>query len=118
MPLSEYAKNSLMEHLFRSQVYISLHSSDPAGDGANEISGGSYARQTLMQFTQAKNGEKASSKDLMFEDMPKTAVTHIGVWDKPTGGNLLWGAELLAKKNVDEGDTFKVGAGRLILGIG
>lgn len=117
MPLSNYARNKLMDSLLEGGVYISLHCEDPGLTGENEITGGCYKRQLADTFSQANDGEKASKNDILFEQMPESTISHIGVWDSKEKGNFIWGAELLSKKAIHEGDTLKLGAGNIILGL-
>lgn len=42
-------------------------------------------------------------------------VTHIGLFDASTSGNLLFHGALTASKTVDENDTFKIAAGDLVI---
>lgn len=43
MPLSNDAKNAMLDHLASIAKFASLHSADPGDNGANELSGGSPA---------------------------------------------------------------------------
>jgi len=81
-----------MDSLLSGEVFISLHLADPGLGGDNEVAAQSYIRQNASAaFGVASEGEKKSSADVLFENMPESAVTHIGVWDAEEGGNFLWG---------------------------
>lgn len=115
MPLSTYARNKLMDYLASHDTHLSLHSKDPGLDGQHEISK-TRVKVSFSAFA-AVDGEVKSSSAALFEEMPASTVTHIGVWDSMIGGNFLFAAELLAKKTVDEGDAIKLSAGHVILGL-
>ena len=117
MPLSEYARNKLMDSLLAGGVFMSLHTDEPGLSGANEVSGQSYTRQSANSFSTAQAGEKTSTEDIAFDDLPHVTVTHIGVWDAQAGGNFVWSAPLLAKRTIYEGDTLRLRSGNIVLGL-
>ena len=52
MSISDTWEVEILDHIFNNAdapsvtaVYVSLHTGDPADTGANELTGGSYARQ-------------------------------------------------------------------------
>ena len=117
--LSDYAENAILNHVlgtsaytFDGSVWLSLHTADPtdAGSGA-EVSGGSYARQAIV-FSSASctGGSTSNSTAEEFTNMPVATVTHIGIWDSVTGGNLLFHGAVSASKTVASGDTISVAA--------
>lgn len=60
MALSAYLRDKLLDHVLKgaaftqpTNVYISLHTSDPGTTGASECTGGSYARQALVVMVAA-----------------------------------------------------------------
>ena len=76
--------------------YLSLHTGDPGTTGANEVIGGSYARQ-IIQFDSASGGTQASTDAQAFSGLsgPPT-VTYFGVWTLVSGGTYLGGGPLTA----------------------
>lgn len=91
--------------------YISLHTSDPGGTGANECAGGSYARQPAS-FGPANLGSASNDVEISFTGMPACTVSHVGIWDA-LAGSFVWGGALSASKVVNAGDTFKFTVGNL-----
>jgi hypothetical protein len=93
--ISNYAENKILDSLFNNvalqvaQAYLSLHSGDPGETGANEIAGGSYARQAAS-FGAAAAGEVATDATIDFTLMPATTVVGFGLWDAAANGNCLW----------------------------
>lgn len=65
--------------------YLSLHSASPGTTGANELSGGGYARQAIT-FAAASAGSKASSNAQTVPNAGSVAVTHTGIWTAVTVG--------------------------------
>jgi hypothetical protein len=118
MSISNYAENELLDAVFNNgsfavaTPYVSLHTGDPGETGANEVAGGSYARQ-LGSFGAAASGAVSNDADIDFTLMPSATVTHVGVWDASTVGNFLWGGALAASKVVNSGDTFRIATGDL-----
>jgi hypothetical protein len=72
--------------------YISLHTSSPSTSGANEVSGGSYARaQTTWSSSSA--GSKAGSQVTL--NVPaSTTIEYFGFWSASSGGTYLGGGPL------------------------
>jgi hypothetical protein len=65
---------------------ISLHSSDPGNNGANEVSGGTYARWAVDtgDFTAVSGGAFATNDDHEFDGPAAGAATHFGIWADST----------------------------------
>ena len=120
--MSNYLENKVLDYVLRDQadwaptaVYLALHTADPtdAGTGA-ECSGGSYARQAItFNAAHATAGTIDNSSAEEFTNMPACTVTHIGVWDHASAGNLLFFGAVSASKTVTSGDTISLAAGSL-----
>lgn len=91
-------------------LYASLHTADPGGTGANEVTGGSYARQAVS-FAAAAAKATTNDAAVDFTGMPATTVTHIALWDASSGGTLWWEGQLTASKTTGAGDTLQIAAG-------
>jgi hypothetical protein len=117
MPISPYSQNKALDSLLATS-FISLHSKNPKGTGESEIFGESYGRvDASALLSLAENGEKVSSGDISFKNLPKTLITHIGIWDSADGGNFLWSIELSEERSVHGGDSFTIPATALQLGL-
>jgi hypothetical protein len=121
MTISDYAENAILDAVFNATAfsvatpYVALHDGDPGETGANEISGGSYARQ-LGSFAAASGGATSNDADIEFTGMPdqtSSPVTHASIWDAVSAGNCIWTGPLNASKVVNAGDTFRILAGAL-----
>jgi len=117
--MSNYLENKVLDYVLRDQadwapaaVYLALHTADPtdAGSGA-EVSGGSYARQAItFNAAHATAGTITNSSAETFSSMPVATVTHIGIWDAASSGNLLFHGAVTASKTVASGDSITVAA--------
>ena len=112
--LSDYAENQLLDHLISLGDNVSLHTGDPGETGANELSGGSYARFSGT-FNAAAGGEKDNSALLEFPGLPAATITHAGVWDAVSAGNFLIGGPLNQAETVGAGHKFEIPVGDLTL---
>jgi len=97
-------------------LYLALHTASPAEDASGaevSTSGTAYARQTVT-FTVSGN---TATTNAVIEYSTATAsfgtVTHVGIWDASTAGNLLAYAALTSSKAIDTGDVFRVPTGDL-----
>jgi hypothetical protein len=120
--LSDYLEDKLLDHVLRgtsytspTTVYVGLYTSDPGDDNSGtEVSGGSYARQSLS-VTTASAGIVTSSADVTFPQATANwgTISHIGILDALTSGNLLMHTELTTSKTIELGDIFKIPTGNL-----
>ena len=120
--MSNYLEDALINATLRATtftspatVYVSLHTADPTDAGSGtEVSGGSYARQSAS-FAAPSNGASATNADITFPQATGSwgTVTHIGIWDASTSGNLFYHTALDASKTIDTGDIFKIASGSL-----
>lgn len=119
---SNYLENALINAVLRNTtytspatVYVSLYTSDPTdADSGTEVTGGSYAR-TAVTFGAPSNGVSTNSGDVTFPTCTSSwgTVTHIGIHDASTSGNLLFHTPLDTSKTIDSGDIFKITTGNL-----
>jgi hypothetical protein len=99
-----------------SSFYIALFTSNPAEDASGtevSTSGTAYARQSAT-FTVSGN-EATNSAAIEFPTATASygTVTHIGVFDASTGGNLIAYAALTTSKAIDTGDVLRLPANDL-----
>ena len=123
MSFSNYLETELLDHVFAgnaytapSTLYLALHTANPDEDGSGtevSTSGTAYARQSAS-FTVSGNTATTSAA---IEYSTATAnfgtVSHVGIWDASTGGNLIAYAALTSSKTIETGDVFRVPAGDL-----
>ena len=115
MTLNPTIANRIADYVYRattptaltSPVKISLHTADPSTTGANEVTGGSYARQSAG-YSAASGGVAALGGTVSFTAMPSCTVTHIGYWDSAGTPLFLQGTALAASKVLNSGDTLNL----------
>ena len=120
MTVGTGARDNILDAVFNATaysetaIYCSLHTADPGATGANEVTGGSYGRQTVTtSFAAASGGSVDSNADIEFANMPAATVTHVGIWDAASSGNYLWGGALDSSEVVPSGATFRLASGNL-----
>ena len=139
--LSDYLENALIDHVFRATaytapvtVYVELYTS-ACSDSARgtEVSGGSYARVGVTSgltawtgthgtVTGASSGTGGTAGNAASVNFPTPSagwglVTHIGLSDASTAGNLLVCTALTTSKTINSGDTVSFAAGALTVQI-
>ena len=121
---SDYLENELLDHTLKNlaftspaAVYVALATASFADDNsgtANEISttGTAYARQAAT-FAAASGGSASTSATITFPTATANwgTITHFGIYDASTAGNLLYHGALTASKVINNGDTFEIQAG-------
>ena len=127
---SDYLENKLIESTLRGGtytgggVYIALFTANPtdAGTGA-ELTDSGYVRQRAHAsvasdgFTVPANGATSNARNIIFPaivDAQKT-ITHWGIFDSQTSGNLLYHSAMLNPKVMDPTDVLSFPIGSLII---
>lgn len=120
--MSNYLENALINATLRntsytspSTVYLGLFTSDPTdANTGTEVSGGSYARQSIT-FGAPSNGVSTNSAAIEFPQATGSwgTVGWIGIMDSLTTGNLLYHTALDSSKTIASGDIFKIAIGSL-----
>lgn len=116
MPYSTAARNAMLDALGAVAGFVSLHTADPGTTGANEVSGGSYARKAASYAT-ASGSSKPSSNAQAFPVPPATTVSHFGLWSAASGGVFYGGGPLVNDQGVPTPETFN-GAGTYTMAAG
>jgi hypothetical protein len=120
--MSNYLENALINVTLRATsytapttVYVALYTTDPTdADTGTECSGTSYARQAVT-FGAPSNGASTNSAAVEFPQAGSSwgTITHIGIRDALTTGNLLYHTPLDASKTIATGDVFRIATGSL-----
>jgi hypothetical protein len=124
--MSNYLEDKILDHVLTNTsytspttVYLGLFTSDPTdADVGTEVSGGSYARQ-VISFAAASSGTSASDQTIEFPQATASwgTISHVGILDALTTGNLLFHTPLTTSKSIDSGDIFRVSSGNLTVTI-
>jgi hypothetical protein len=93
---------------------VTANGSDTAA--GTEVTGGSYARQTLT-VAAASGGATSNSADLVFAGMPACTVVGVEIWDSAGTPVRLWYGALAASRTVAAADELRLLAGDLDLSI-
>lgn len=124
-----YFRNAIFQAMMSKSSFpaipngsLCLFTADPTQSGSftNEVSGGSYARVPLSTLMgTATGGTMVNTSDI--ETATATAawgtITHVGIADDDTGGNLLAYVALSSanSKTVNIGGKFTIKAGNMTL---
>ena len=123
---SDYLENAILNHVLRNSayaspttIYVGLYTTMPADDGTGgiEVSGGSYARQSVV-FAAPVAGQTANNALVQFPTATAGwgTVLGVGLFDALTGGNLLYYGTLTASKTVGLGDQISFASSALTVG--
>ena len=128
--MTDYLENKLVDHIFRGQatpavatLHFGLFTAAPSdAGGGTEVTGGSYARvavtANLTNFAGTQSagstvassgtGGQTSNNGAIAFPAPTAnwgTVSHFGIFDAASSGNLLFWGALSASKNVNNGDA-------------
>lgn len=106
-------------------VYIGLMTAEPDDDGTGvvEPSGGAYARisvaNNLTQWPAASGGQKSNANVIQFATATAAwgIITHYGIFDAASSGNLLAFGALDSSRDVQSSDTFSFLATTFIVAL-
>ena len=119
---SNYLKSKFVQHVkgqasftMPTNLYLALYTSDPTvADTGTEVAGGSYARQ-LLSFAAESGGSAASNTAENFTNMPNATVSHWGLRDASSGGNLMYFGNFDIPQIVTAGQTFTINSGNIVI---
>lgn len=89
-----------------SGTWVKLFTGDPGASGSVNAAAGSTTRSQVT-FSAASGGAIAltGTQPVWTNGGTSETITHIGVFDAVSGGNLLWTAQLSTPKSWASGDT-------------
>lgn len=127
--MSDYLENQIIDHIFRTNtmpkpagLHLALFTTaqDDSGTAGVEVTGGGYARVDMLQGdaghlgthgtttgpSSGTSGQTSNAADLVFPNPTANwgTIVGIGIYDAPTGGNLLISSALGTPKTVNNGD--------------
>ncbi|REJ67614.1 MAG: hypothetical protein DWQ28_06455 [Proteobacteria bacterium] len=120
--MSNYLENEILDHILGTgaytaptTVYVGLSTgSFGEGNTGTELTGNAYARVSAS-FGAASSG--TASNDAAIEFTAATgdwgSVSHFGLFDASTGGNLLIHGAFTTAKTIASGDVLKIAVGDL-----
>ena len=96
--------------------YVALFTSNPAEDASGtevSTSGTAYARQSVTFSVSGNTATNTAAIEFPTATASYGTVTHVGVYDASTAGNLIAYAALTTSKAIDTGDVMRVPANDL-----
>ena len=125
MSKSTFAENRVNELLVGKTAftlptaYVALYTAAPSdAGGGTEVTGGAYARKVTAgtDWNASASGSISNANAITFVTPTASwgTVTHFGVFDALTVGNLLFWAVLTASQAVGTGNTVSFAAGALV----
>jgi len=125
MSISDYTEGKALNHIFNgagvaytppTTVYLGLSTADPGDDAAGlaEPSGNGYIRKAIT-FAAAASRSIAQNADVVFNQAtgPWGTLTHYGIFDAESAGEMLAHEALSESKVVISGNTPKVLSGEV-----
>lgn len=129
--MTDVFEKKVLDHIFRNaslgldatNVWVGLFTVAPSDSAAGtEVTGGAYARVAVVRtgagWDAAAGASPATTSNTGAITFPTASaawgtVTHFGIFDAATAGNLLYWADLAASKAVGSGDSASFAAGAL-----
>ena len=126
--LSDHAEALLLDWLMtngsatrHTAWYVALYTAAPSDSGGGtEVSGSGYAREAVtFAAATSPGGTTSNTGAVSFTASGGNwgTITHIGIHDAVSGGNLLWHGSMTASKTVADGDTLEFSIGNIDLTI-
>jgi hypothetical protein len=124
---SNYLENKILDHTLRgaggaytapTTVYVALFTAAPTdANSGTEVSAGNYARQSITFGSAASSGAISNTLAVTFPTATVSygTVTHIGLYDALTTGNLMYHGAVTVSKTITVGDTFSIAVGNLTI---
>ena len=123
MSLSNTFETNVLTWMFTASAvtrptawYLALFTSNPAEDGSGtEVSGTgtAYTRQSVSFTVSGNTASNSAAVEFPTATASYGTVTHVGVYDASSGGNLIAYAALTTSKAIDTGDVLRIPASDL-----
>jgi hypothetical protein len=118
--MSDYLENEILDHILGTgaytmpaTVYVGLSTGSFNDDNSGtELTGNNYAREAIT-FGAAASGTASNSAAVEFNAATGSwgTVSHFGLFDAVSSGNLLIHGALTASKVIETGDILKIAIG-------
>ena len=122
MSITNFLETEILDHVFAGAAYtapttkyLALFTAIADGEAGSvtELSGSAYARQTVAFTTSGNTTSNNAAVEFPTATGNGGTVTHVGVYDASSSGNLMAYATLSASKTIETGDVFRVPSGDL-----
>ena len=107
--MTNYLKNKVLNENLQG-VYVALFNNE------TEVLEASYKRQ-IATFLSSTEGQTSNNSDVLFPIATESwgEITHVGVFDSSTDGNLLFKSKAEYIKNIDVSSQYKIPKNYLII---
>ena len=121
MSFTNFLETEVLDHVFGGNAYTApvtlytgLYTASPSDTGGGtELSGDGYARQATAFTVTGNTASNTDAEEWATATGSWGTITHVGVFDASTGGNLMAYGTLTASKTIATGDVFRIPAGDL-----
>ena len=123
MSFSNFLETEILDHVFGGNAYVApatkylaLFTAAPGeAGGGTEVTtvGTSYARQSVAFTVTGDTASNTAAVEYATATASYGTVTHVGIFDAASAGNLMAYAALTTPKTIASGDVFRVPAGDL-----
>jgi hypothetical protein len=124
--LSNYAEKLLLDWSMTTGAatrptswHVALYTAAPSDSGGGtEVSGAGYSRKSVtFAAASTPDGTTSNTNTVTFTASGGSygTVSHIGIFDAASGGNLLWHGAMTASKTIADGDTLEFSIGNIDL---
>tara|TARA_R110000868_G_scaffold8081_2_gene41806 strand:- start:31072 stop:31464 length:393 start_codon:yes stop_codon:yes gene_type:complete len=124
--LSNYAEKLLLDWLVTTGSatrptgwYVALYTAAPSDSGGGtEVSGFNYSRKAItFAAATSPDGTTSNTNTLLFTATGGAwgTVTHLGIFDAVSAGNLLWHGALTTSKTIADGDSLEFLSADIVL---
>ncbi len=121
MSFTNFLETEILDHVFAGAAYtapgthyLGLFTSAPGETGGGtELSGSAYVRKSVAFTTSGNTTSNNAAIEFPTATGSWGTVTHVGVFDASSSGNLMAYATLSASKAIATGDVFRVPSGDL-----
>lgn len=123
MSFSNFLETEILDHVFGGNAYtapatkyLALFTAAPGeAGGGTEVTtvGTSYVRQAVAFTVTGNTASNTAAVEYATATASYGTVTHVGVFDAASAGNLMAYAALTTPKTIASGDVFRVPAGDL-----
>lgn len=107
--LVDAGKHLMLNGFSGGVSFVSLHTADPSTNGANEVSGGLYTRESVSWAT-ATSGSLQNDTQVVFDVPGATTITHLGYWSASTSGTFYGSRQLDTNQTFATAGTYTIGA--------
>ena len=121
MSFTNFLETEILDHVFAGAAYsapgthyLGLFTAAPGeAGGGTELSGSAYVRKSVAFTTSGNTTSNNAAVEFPTATGSWGTVTHVGVYDASTSGNLMAYATLSSSKAIATGDVFRVPSGDL-----